>query len=107
MAGRLTQNELESISQGPPGRRWLLLEAPFAGMYEGYTAAADEPRERGFAVVVGHPERAAPDRPPPRPSGTKSPPAALSSSPPGRSPGTSAIRCARSPGGCSALARGW
>jgi protein-tyrosine phosphatase len=58
MVGRLRQAELELIAQGPTGRRWLLLEAPFDGLDESYTGAADELRERGFAVVVAHPERA-------------------------------------------------
>lgn len=58
MVGRLGQTELEAIAQGPPGRRWILLEPPFAGMDETYTVAADLLRERGFAVVVAHPERA-------------------------------------------------
>jgi protein-tyrosine phosphatase len=58
MVGRLRQSELEVIAQGPAGRRWLLLEAPFDGLDERYTEGADELRERGFAVVVAHPERA-------------------------------------------------
>lgn len=58
MVGRLSQLELESIAQGPPGNRWLLVELPFAGADEGFTAATEELRDRGFAVVVGHPERA-------------------------------------------------
>jgi protein-tyrosine phosphatase len=45
------------IAQGPPGRRWLLLETPLTGLDETYTLAADELRGRGFAVVVAHPER--------------------------------------------------
>jgi protein-tyrosine phosphatase len=60
MVGRLGQTELEAIAQGPPGRRWILLEPRFTGMDERYTAAADHLRERGFAVVVAHPERARP-----------------------------------------------
>jgi protein-tyrosine phosphatase len=60
MVGRLGQDELERIAQGPAGRRWLLLEPPFSGMDETYTAAADELRDRGFRVVVAHPERAEP-----------------------------------------------
>ncbi len=44
MAGRLTQTELEAIAQGPPGRRWILLEPPFRGIDESYTAAADHLR---------------------------------------------------------------
>jgi protein-tyrosine phosphatase len=58
MVSRLSQSELDTIAHGPPGRRWLLLEAPLAGIDRAYTAAADELRERGFAVVVAHPERA-------------------------------------------------
>jgi protein-tyrosine phosphatase len=60
MVGHLGQDELERIAQGPPGRRWLLLEPLFSGMDESYTAAADELRERGFGIVVAHPERSAP-----------------------------------------------
>jgi protein-tyrosine phosphatase len=60
MVGRLGQDDFEQIAQGPPGRRWILLEPPFAGMDESYTAAADELRDRGFGVVVAHPERSAP-----------------------------------------------
>ncbi len=58
MVERLAERQLEAIAQGPPGRRWLLLEAPFSGLDDGFAIAADELRERGFAVVVAHPERA-------------------------------------------------
>jgi protein-tyrosine phosphatase len=58
MAGRLTQDELELLAQGPPGARWLLLETPFMGISEEFTEAADELRSRGFACVLAHPERA-------------------------------------------------
>jgi protein-tyrosine phosphatase len=58
MVARLSPWELDMIAQGPPGRRWLLLEAPLAGLDHTYTEAADELRSRGFAVVVAHPERA-------------------------------------------------
>ncbi len=58
MVPRLSQREFETIAQGPAGRRWLLLEAPLDGIDRSYTAAADELRARGFAVVVAHPERA-------------------------------------------------
>ncbi len=58
MVPRLSQRELETIAHGPIGRQWLLLEAPLDGIDRAYTAAADELRERGFAVVVAHPERA-------------------------------------------------
>ena len=58
MVSRLSQAELDTIAHGPPRRQWLLLEAPLGGIDRSYTAAADELRERGFAVVVAHPERA-------------------------------------------------
>jgi protein-tyrosine phosphatase len=58
MVAGLSERQLEAIAQGPPGRRWLLLEAPFRGMDDDYLAAAAELRERGFAVVIAHPERA-------------------------------------------------
>jgi protein-tyrosine phosphatase len=57
MVGRVSDPELETIAHGPVGRRWVLLEAPLAGLEDDYTLAADEIRERGFGVVVAHPER--------------------------------------------------
>jgi len=59
MVGRLSQCELESIAQGPPGARWLLVEAPFDGIGEEFHAATGELRDRGFGVLVAHPERSA------------------------------------------------
>lgn len=58
MVGRLAQDELELIAQGPHGGRWVLVESPFGGFGEAFTAATDELRDRGFRVVVAHPERA-------------------------------------------------
>lgn len=58
MVGRLSQAELEAIAHGPPRNRWLLLEAPLAGLDDRFSAAADELRDRGFAAVIAHPERA-------------------------------------------------
>ena len=51
--------ELETVAQGPPGRRWLLLEAPLpgTGTPEGLADSARELRDRGFGVLIGHPER--------------------------------------------------
>jgi protein-tyrosine phosphatase len=57
MVGRLHQDELESIAQGPPRRRWLLVETPFAGIAADFNRATDELRDRGFGVVLAHPER--------------------------------------------------
>ncbi|MEA2441796.1 MAG: protein-tyrosine phosphatase [Thermoleophilaceae bacterium] len=58
MVGRLSQAELDSVAHGPPGGRWLLVETPFVGLGDEFTAATDELRDRGFAVVIAHPERA-------------------------------------------------
>ena len=59
MVGRLTQSDLECIALGPPGARWLLVETPFVGIDDGVHAALDELYDRGFAVVLAHPERSA------------------------------------------------
>jgi protein-tyrosine phosphatase len=59
MVGRLGQADLESIAQGPPGCRWLLVETPFEGVSEDFHAATAELRDRGFGVLVAHPERSA------------------------------------------------
>ncbi|MEA2478185.1 MAG: protein-tyrosine phosphatase [Thermoleophilaceae bacterium] len=59
MVGRLRQDELDLIAQGPARRRWLLLETPFTGLDADFNAAADELRDRGFGVVLAHPERSA------------------------------------------------
>jgi protein-tyrosine phosphatase len=58
MVGRLSQAELDSVAHGPPGGRWLLVETPFLALGDEFTAATDELRDRGFAVVIAHPERA-------------------------------------------------
>jgi len=59
MVGCLGQHELDLIAQGPPEARWLLVETPFEGIHEAFHAATAELRERGFGVVVAHPERSA------------------------------------------------
>jgi len=56
---RLSQEELETVAQGPEGARWVLLESPHNGAAEAFTSAADELRARGFGVVIAHPERSA------------------------------------------------
>jgi protein-tyrosine phosphatase len=55
----LDHEALESVAQGPPDRRWLLLEAPLpgAGPLAPFEATARELRERGFGLLIGHPER--------------------------------------------------
>ncbi|MGH3992140.1 MAG: CpsB/CapC family capsule biosynthesis tyrosine phosphatase [Pseudonocardiaceae bacterium] len=59
MVGRLSQGELETIAQGPPHARWLLIEAPFESIDWEFHAATDELRDRGFGIVIAHPERSA------------------------------------------------
>jgi protein-tyrosine phosphatase len=59
MVGRLGQHELDTIAHGPPGARWLLVESPFDGLGDEFAAATAELRDRGFSVVLAHPERAA------------------------------------------------
>jgi protein-tyrosine phosphatase len=58
VVGTLDQDALECIAVGPPGARWILLESPFDGLARLQPAAA-ELRERGFGIVLAHPERAA------------------------------------------------
>jgi protein-tyrosine phosphatase len=55
----LSGPEFDTVAQGPPGRRWLLLEAPLpgTGTPEGLADSARALRERGFGVLIGHPER--------------------------------------------------
>jgi protein-tyrosine phosphatase len=50
---------LEAVAQGPPGRRWILLEAPLPGTgdLDDFESAAQELHDRGYGLVVGHPER--------------------------------------------------
>ena len=59
MVACLSDGELQTIAQGSPGRRWILLEAPFDGLTEDFHEAADELRTRGFGVLMAHPERMA------------------------------------------------
>jgi protein-tyrosine phosphatase len=59
VVGSLSQYELQLLAQGPPDARWLLVEAPFEGFGADFRAAAAELRERGFGVLVAHPERSA------------------------------------------------
>ena len=49
--------QLETIAQGPPGRRWLLLEAPLpgAGTLTDLQDSAQELRDRGYGLLIGHP----------------------------------------------------
>jgi len=55
----LSAAELETAAQGPPGRRWVLLEAPLpgTGALDSLQDSAQELRDRGFGLLIGHPER--------------------------------------------------
>lgn len=53
----LEQAQLERLAHGPPDGRWLLLEAPLFSGTRSLDSAADELRDRGFGVLIGHPER--------------------------------------------------
>jgi protein-tyrosine phosphatase len=53
----LEKEELELLAHGPPGERWLLLEAPLFSGTRDLDSAAEELREQGFGVLLGHPER--------------------------------------------------
>jgi protein-tyrosine phosphatase len=55
---RVAAPALDAISQGPPAARWLLLEAPLdPGGLDALYGAAAEVQERGFGVLLAHPER--------------------------------------------------
>jgi protein-tyrosine phosphatase len=56
---RLRDWELDLLAQGPPRARWLLVETPFHGIGPDFHAATAEARDRGFGVLVAHPERSA------------------------------------------------
>jgi protein-tyrosine phosphatase len=55
--GELSRSELELIAHGPPGARWLLYEVPFHGIDDEFVDGARELRERGFGLLLAHPER--------------------------------------------------
>jgi protein-tyrosine phosphatase len=57
--GGMRQSELELLAQGPSGARWVLVETPFHGIADDFHAATAELRERGFGVLMAHPERSA------------------------------------------------
>lgn len=57
---RLTPAELDILAQGPPGRRWVLLETPFDPRFLArFHADARELAARGHGVLIAHPERCA------------------------------------------------
>ena len=54
---RLTADELEIAAQGPPDARWVLLEAPLFLDAPGLLDAAAAITQRGYGLLIGHPER--------------------------------------------------
>lgn len=54
----LPPQQLRHIAQGPAGARWLLLECPFGGLDDDFTAAAERLWGLGYGVLLAHPERA-------------------------------------------------
>ncbi len=55
----LDHRRLDAIAQGPPGRRWVLIEAPLFGDAAAFLDATAELRARGYGTLIGHPERCA------------------------------------------------
>lgn len=55
--GDLDGGDLEVIAHGPPGARWLLYEVPFDGVGSDFLAGAQELRDRGYGLLLAHPER--------------------------------------------------
>lgn len=53
----LAQTQLNRLAHGPPDSRWVLLEAPLFSGTRSLESAAEELRDRGFDLVIGHPER--------------------------------------------------
>ncbi len=57
-ADGLSDAVLHTIAHGPPGARWVLVEVPFAGIDEGFLRSCRLLRQRGFGLLIAHPERA-------------------------------------------------
>jgi protein-tyrosine phosphatase len=62
--GDLDGADLDLIAHGPPGARWLLYEVPFEGVHAAagtggidFLAGAQELRDRGYGLLLAHPER--------------------------------------------------
>src|SRR3954453_2959978 len=57
-AATITDAELEVIAHGPPGARWVVLEAPCGGIASGFVALGGPLGERGASTVIAPPGRA-------------------------------------------------
>lgn len=56
----LSAVELSILAQGPPGQRWLLLEAPLErALFADFHSYADDLERRGYGLLIAHPERCA------------------------------------------------
>ena len=53
----LSDEELQMVAQGPEGERWLLYEPPWYRSGADYLEGAPRLRERGFGLIIPHPER--------------------------------------------------
>ena len=53
----LATRELKALAVGPADAPWVLLEAPFEGVDDGFLRAACELRARRLGLVIAHPER--------------------------------------------------
>ncbi|MEA2295930.1 MAG: protein-tyrosine phosphatase [Solirubrobacteraceae bacterium] len=56
-ATEITPEAAEVLAQGPAGARWLLIEAPLEGPAGPFHASVNHLEERGFGLVIAHPER--------------------------------------------------
>jgi protein-tyrosine phosphatase len=56
---RMSRVELDCVAQGPPGRRWVLLEAPFSPDLRAVPDAFARLGGMGYGVLLAHPERCA------------------------------------------------
>ena len=54
---QLDAEELEIISHGPAGARWVLYEVPFKGVSDDFVAGGQELQARGYGLLLAHPER--------------------------------------------------
>ncbi len=57
-ADDLSDAVLRTIAHGPEGARWVLFEVPFAGINEAYLRSCRLLRQRGYGLLIAHPERA-------------------------------------------------
>jgi protein-tyrosine phosphatase len=58
-AAAITPDELDVVSHGPRGSRWVLVEVPFEVIDDAFVAGCRRLRALGYGVLIAHPERAA------------------------------------------------